>query len=122
MNLKLEPRPTSVPHLRALGTAGVHFLFSAVLGVTVLFFVMADALATPVEGPPPWWLALMDRLLLAVNAPMAGLFGLWDDTHMLRLPLLLLAAAWSLAVGYAVSLIWQRVESLTRLHAKASRA
>ncbi len=68
---------------------------------------LADVLTTASEAPPPGWLGALYLLLSILNAPMAGFFGLWQDTHPFHLPLLLSAAAWSLALGYVISLAWQ---------------
>jgi len=105
-------RTASIFHLRALITASIHVLFSAALGAAVLFLAVVDVLASPAEGGPPWWLTVMHRFAAILNAPMAGFFGLWDNTRTMRLLLLLLAAAWSLVLGYAVSFVWQRAENI----------
>ncbi len=97
-------------HLRALVGASVHFVLSVAVGAAVLLLVVADVMATPVESDPPWWLTLMHWSLEILNAPMAGFFGLWDNTRIFQLPLLGLAAGWSLLLGYAVSLAWRGVE------------
>ena len=96
-------------HIRALVGASVHFVLSFALGAAVLFLTVVDVMTTPVESDP-WWLTLMDWSLNILNAPMGGFFGFWDNTRLMQLPLLGLAAAWSLLLGYTISLAWRRLE------------
>jgi len=106
-------RDTSVLHVRALLGAGVHFVFCAFLGGMVLGLTVADVITTSSEAPPPWWLSAMHRFLVILNAPMAGFFGLWQDTRPMRLPLLLLAEGWSVVLGYLIALAWWWAEKVT---------
>ncbi len=100
-------RSTAIFHCRALVGAGTHFLLCALLGASVWALTVADVLTSATEAPPPWWLSGLDWLLLILNAPMAGFFGLWQDHPPAHLPLLLMAFACSLVLGYSISLVWQ---------------
>ena len=100
-------RSTTIFHCRALAGAGIHFLLSALLGASVWALTVADALTTASEAPPPWWLSGPEWLFLMLNAPMAGFFGLWQDTPSAHLPLLLMAFACSLVLGYSISFVWR---------------
>jgi hypothetical protein len=109
--------PIAPLHLRALVFAGTHLVFSALLGAALLALTVADVLMTASEAPPPGWLGALYLLLSILNAPMAGFFGLWQDPHPFHLPLLLLATAWSLTLGYLISLAWLGVsKAVTTRH------
>lgn len=114
--------PTVAFHLRALVFAGTHFVICALLGAVLLAAAVADVLTTASEAPPPLWFGALNWFLLILNPPMAGFFGLRQDTHPGHLPLLLFAEAWSLTLGYLVSLAWQAVSKrIVRKHENVAR-
>jgi hypothetical protein len=97
-------------HFRAFLISSFHFLLSAGFGAILVFLAVTDVLANPAEGAAPLWLTICFWTLKILNPPMTSFFGLSDGSQMMHLPALFLAGAWSLLVGYIVSLIWHRVE------------
>jgi hypothetical protein len=101
-------------HFRAFLIFSLHFLLSAGLGATLMFLAVTDVLANPAEGPEPLWLTVCYWTLKILNPPMASFFGLSLGSRMIHLPTFVLAAAWSLLIGYIGSLIWYRAEKSVR--------
>jgi hypothetical protein len=100
----------SVFHFRAAVICSLHFLFSAAFGAALIFLAVTDVLANPAEGPTPLWLIVCFWALTILNPPMASFFGISDGSHTMHLPTLLLAAVWSVLIGYVISLVWYRIE------------
>src|SRR5208283_5852088 len=103
---------TGIYHVRALACAGTHFVFCALLGASIWALTVADVLTTSAEGPPPWWLNGLHWLLSILNVPMAGIFGLCQNTPPAHLLILLMPFAWSLVQGYSISLVWQWADKI----------
>jgi hypothetical protein len=96
----MKPPPTSV-----LNVAVTHFLLSVLVAAIVFTTGYGMALSDSYQ-PDPGWYTFLWRVLYVLQAPVAGLAWLWHrltSGHMNILAAAVLAAAWSLLLGYTAS-------------------
>jgi hypothetical protein len=103
---------TSAFHFRAFLCAAIHFAFCAALASTVLILAVADLFADPSEFTSSRRFAGLHWLLMILSAPMAALFGLWQDCPWAPSTNYLMALAWSVVVGYLISIGWQIAQKI----------
>jgi FtsH-binding integral membrane protein len=93
-------------HSRAFAYATCHFMGCAVLA-GVVFAMGFGAALSDVYHPDPWWFTCMERSLIILEAPVAGVAWLsqsaFHSSHMSFPLILCLAIVWSLVLGYSIS-------------------
>ncbi len=89
-------------HVPARDFAATHFLVSLILGLTIAYFSFGAGLSDVLKDAPAWFEALVG-LLWVLQTPVVAYesFVLRHSKHSADMFLLcLLAALWSIALGY----------------------
>jgi len=92
-------------HQRALICAAIHFLFCLWVGAALLIFGVGDAVSDTWEET--WILDTLYHLFMILEAPAVAFYSYIESDIILHpIDTLLVAALWSLLLGYIISFLW----------------
>jgi hypothetical protein len=96
-------------HQRALICAAIHFLFCLWIGAALLIFGVGDAVSDTWEET--WILDTLYHLFIILEAPSVAFFSRVEFEIIIHfIDTLLVAALWSLLLGYIISFLWGEFE------------